>query len=300
MPGKNSDTQDHMKPVYNLSLHPRKFGSVEHFFHFMWGYLLPSIHLIQTQTNPATSLYRFRSCGPLMDPLLEETMLRFEYDFKIFPDKNPSSVQSHNLIVPRWDVRLTRRHRKKEKNRPLPSRLIHTVLDLDLKFAAEINAVRSAFIEHTPPPNPTVGLSRFRDTVLLIKRSAPHKFYEKGGHAEISGYGTTRRTLHNLSETRDALRSSQIPAEIFEPGKHTLFEQIYVFNHCAGMIGIRGAEFANLIWMKPKTPVVMIQPPSMDHSPLHKALTHRLQLRYHKFIADETCPPLDPAIFKPA
>ena len=66
-----------------------------------------------------------------------------------------------------------------------------------------------------------------------------------------------------------------IPCFIFEPGKHSLQEQIWAFQHCRGIIAIRGAELTNCIWMsnnsqvivinvlntkRPKTPIISLAP----------------------------------------
>jgi len=45
---------------------------------------------------------------------------------------------------------------------------------------------------------------------------------------------------------------------LFEPGSVSLAEQIRIFSQCKGVAGIYGAEFANVIWMPPHTPVIWI------------------------------------------
>mgnify|MGYP000101976116 CR=1 FL=1 len=43
-------------------------GSVEHFFHFLWGYLLPALWLIEARGGAGP--FWLRHCGPKMTPLI--------------------------------------------------------------------------------------------------------------------------------------------------------------------------------------------------------------------------------------
>ena len=49
-------------------------GSPEHFFHFMWGYLLPAAHetLERLSAGARREKFVFTSCGPKMDRLIAE------------------------------------------------------------------------------------------------------------------------------------------------------------------------------------------------------------------------------------
>lgn len=44
-------------------------GSVEHYFHFLFGYLIPFLNNV---SNDDGNLYLFRDCGPVINPLLRD------------------------------------------------------------------------------------------------------------------------------------------------------------------------------------------------------------------------------------
>ena len=50
-----------------------------------------------------------------------------------------------------------------------------------------------------------------------------------------------------------------IPAVIYEPGQHSFRCQVRVFQDAKGIIGLRGAEFANLLWCERPIPIILIQ-----------------------------------------
>jgi hypothetical protein len=61
------------------------FGSCEHYYHFLWGYLLPAFHEMIAIESNAEALdskrrYLLRSCGPLMDPITREAFSLFQCD----------------------------------------------------------------------------------------------------------------------------------------------------------------------------------------------------------------------------
>jgi capsular polysaccharide biosynthesis protein len=65
--------------------------------------------------------------------------------------------------------------------------------------------------------------------------------------------------LH-LEEGMKLLRKQKIPATIYEPGRYTLVEQIRTFYNADGVVAIRGADLANLLWLKPGSLVFMVNP----------------------------------------
>ena len=59
------------------------------------------------------------------------------------------------------------------------------------------------------------------------------------------------------------------------------------FRHCKGVVGVRGAEFANVLWMEPKSKVIVIDPLTMDTPPIHKPLVKLLGLKYYELQTKE-------------
>src|SRR5438093_24212 len=153
-----------MRRNYLLAFDGRRGTGVrEHFFHFLWGYLLPAAHdIIELQSDclshPLENEFIFVSCGPVMDTKTAE-----------------------------------------------------------------------------------------------LAGYAP-----EGGRAERRTYGTSRRSLLGIEEAAVALSRQSHRVAVFEPGRHTLAEQIRTFRNCKGIIAIRGAELANIVWMNPTSKVIVI------------------------------------------
>jgi hypothetical protein len=206
-------------------------GSREHYFHFLLGYLLPLVHL--------QSKYRFKQflaldCGPLLSPVLYETLARLGCNFRIV---GPGEIQKPVFLDP-WD------HGWSDRN---ASGSVSNALCL----------IRKAWNTYTCPGDDCPHHSEN----LIIRRSSPHQFYLDGS-SEIAGYGSSRRGMSNLDEVSDYLTRNSVHHSIYEPGAHCLGCQIQAFNTSKRLLGFRGAEWANLIWSTPGVRVRML-----DHAP---------------------------------
>ena len=96
---------------------------------------------------------------------------------------------------------------------------------------------------------------------LLLKRSDEPAFYGPEGSADKSHYGVGRRAIANLAELTDDLRHGGLPVQTYEPGRDTLVQQIRTFHRADGVIAIRGAEFANVAWMRRGSAAIMLATP---------------------------------------
>jgi len=286
------------------------FGSIEHFFHFMWGYLLPSIYIINKLDNTAANHYLFESCGPVMDKLTRDMMHLLQCNFSIIQKSPDTQDNNHtSIMIPRWEYGLIRAH---ILNPDAPTfKFIPLIQKRFNKYPALLNALKAenfmadfllaltqvklSILKKTKAATSTVELEKYEGCYLLLKRSPMPKFYSADGKSKVAGYGTSRRSLEGLDEAEYTLRQKNIPIRIFEPGKYSLTEQIKVFESSRGIIAIRGAEFANLIWMKPESLVILIEPSHhADRTPpMQKGLANILNLKY---IEIETTQGLYPAL----
>jgi hypothetical protein len=276
-----------------------EYGSNEHFFHFMWGYLLPSVHVINTAYKGESICCVFSSCGPLMDNLIKEVMELLDYNFKII-SKTENTDKDSQVIIPRWDIHLLH---------PLLDNRTRSI-DFKADLSSAISQTKMLIEEKIVSPAKGPDLNVYVNSFLILCRSSPPDFYvktkeesgwlrrvfallsgnnndSKKGKAEISGYGTSRRSLSGIEEARQKLLERDIPVETFEPGQFCLLEQIRVFQSCKGIIGIKGAEFANLIWLKPQSQVVLIRPSSMKTPPVQRELSRMLDLNYVEIETDD-------------
>jgi len=305
-----------MQKTYFIKFNNRiKWGSSEHFFHFMWGYLLPAlneINQINESSKTTNDKFLFSSCGPIMDKLTCEILSLFQYNYEII-DKSSNRTEDHSvqILVPRWDIWLNDLDTAKNKSRlyllksfygkltsafilqketefimhPFNNALWKILLnskEFATEFLASILKVKIKILENLVGSIENGKVSGLKDQYLILKRSSQPKFYGRGGKAEIPTYGTGRRALMGIEEAAEYLSNKNIPVKIFEPGRFSLTEQINVFQHCKGIVGIKGAEFANLIWMKPQSKVILLRPLSMDTRPEQKSLSNILGLDYHE------------------
>ena len=67
------------------------------------------------------------------------------------------------------------------------------------------------------------------------------------------------RVLGGDELLKEQLVGLGIPAVIYEPGQHSFRCQVRVFQDAKGIIGLRGAEFANLLWCERPIPIILIQ-----------------------------------------
>lgn len=271
-----------------------RYGSCEHFFHFIWGYLLPAVHFISQHLDKKET-YLFRSCGPLMDLRIHEVMQTCKVNYEIKP-KDFTNEASEILMLYRWDVCLLK---------PLLSdagtNSFHAINTIQAHFAnnqhlfdeymafdlAAAVADTKQFMLRVFNLEPQAEL-RTTKNLLVLKRSEEPEFYRKGtGAAEISGYGTGRRALSNPEEIAEKLCFLNMPANVFEPGKYCLSEQIATYSQAAGVIGIRGAEFANLLWLPQGSKVVLIDPLNIHNPTVQKFLAELLLLDYHQIDLDK-------------
>ena len=234
-------------------------GSREHYFHFLVGYLLPLVH---AQGRLRLDRFLVLDCGPLMNPLLQETLERLQYDFRIVK----AAEIERPVAVEAWDYGWPR--------------------DSHAAVQAAVERIRDAWRGHT-----CARADCPRAANLLIQRSAPHRFYLDGS-SEISGYGTSRRGITNMEEISGFLARHGVEHAVYEPGVHGLGCQIEAFAAARRMLGFRGAEWSNLIWSDPRARVRMLD--NMPPATVIGGMMTRLWIRHEFAIVNDAHAPEDP------
>lgn len=230
-------------------------GSAEHYWHFLFGYLLPVSRQLSRE-NPARA--NMFDCGPVMNEVMSGALQALSPATRVSLSKTaqwpstldealaraqeqdaPEAGAGPKYVVPRWDVWLLH---GSETGR----------LKATLSGAAAVlrDALRGCACCRAEG-----AVGRY----LILRRSAEPSYYQVGGPAQVPTYGAGRRTLRGLEEGAAALERLGWSNLIYEPGAHNLACQIAHFAGCAGVIGVRGAEFANLVWAPAGARVVMIQ-----------------------------------------
>jgi hypothetical protein len=103
------------------------------------------------------------------------------------------------------------------------------------------------------------------DSVAVLKRSDDHPFYHSPRMAQFPSYGVGRTNLINAQELAQTLTDQGIAAQVVKFGAMTLGQQIQVASRARALVGIRGAEFANVIWMRPNTHAIMLATPTREN-----------------------------------
>lgn len=218
-------------------------GSREHYFHFLLGYLLPLIH---EQEHRKAETFNVLDCGPLMTPILRETLNRCGYTFSVI-----SLDQITNpCLLENWDY----------------------VWEDGTNAENTFRRVTRLWENYDCP----CGHTQTSDT-LLIKRSPPVEYYNSD-LVEIKGYGTGRREITNWQAVSDYLAMNGVDHLLYEPGIHRLGCQINTFHQAKKIVGARGAEWANIVWCKPGLKVKVYDP-----TPPATILSSFLQRRHVQF-----------------
>lgn len=187
-------------------------GSREHYFHFLLGYLLPLIHEQETRQF---EFFRTLDCGPLMTPILDKTLSLLGYDFEIVEKPGIGAP----VFLKNWDY------------------------EWEDRCAAEktIQKIKTAWSKES-----CCHEDEHAEQLILV-RSQPTNYYITGD-AEIKGYGTSRREIVNWREVLDYLKANGVLVSAYEPGSHSLGCQIRTFARAKKIVGMRGAEWANVVW----------------------------------------------------
>ncbi len=267
---------------------PNGPGSRQHYFHFLLGYLLPSLDC--RLRDPAVEQTVFVSCGPVMDCRTREAARLLNQSFIIAQvDLIPDawSATTREVLAPRWDRWLmSGLNPGAIQHLPRNDTAVQAIRHLRQQFlsaAAATAAVSSAATED-------------EGDWLLLRRSAQPDFYRPGGAAEIAYYGSGRRAIAHLDRLAADLTTAGLPVRIYEPGAHSLREQISTFAKARGIIGIRGAEFANVLWMKPGAQALMLATPVKRENHASKNLAALIGIRFHLMPVASTYPQVEASV----
>lgn len=208
-------------------------GSVEHFYHFLLGYLMPAWTEVQRKDLRFVTV---RDCGPMnrwFEPLATRVNLEIMnvgHVLHSFAGKLQRSV-----VLPSSDD---------------PSRFNSQLIR---EFA--LGYLNAAGIE--PTKLPPSGVS-------ILERRSSDPFYN-ASHSEAPESGAKRRSIPNLVEL-PALLTSVDRYEIFDAADMEIGPQLKYFSQTSTLVGQHGAGLANMIWMPPGGRVFEILPPVPSHT----------------------------------
>lgn len=226
-------------------------GSVEHYYHFLLGFIVPLIQwhtLVQQQTT------YIRSCA-VLDPLIEElnlsgvVILDKELHHSLKSLDNFQGFSLEHQTITGFD------HPEKYSGEEFryARDVILDVINRESSVGEIIKKQIASFFRWFRP---------IAKHTIIINRLPSNPFYESEG-AEIKTSGATRRSILNFDEVVEALVSLN-PIGITLEGK-TLREQVLLFQGANIIIAQHGASLANLIFCKEGATIVEIVPKNIGH-----------------------------------
>lgn len=216
-------------------------GSVEHYYHFLLGYLLPLCAYVGQRDD--ASILLVRACGPLSHLVCEVGI----------PGLLLCERQSHaDFSIKAGDLGL--------KSVQLSG------LDLGRKGPPQYDADRVALVANQAMQYMGRRLGRKIESIrkklesdwkasprlVVIKREDPDPYY-LSEFAEKKGGGTTRRTIANMAELIAALNARFEQTKVVSLERWGLAEQIALFQMADVVVAQHGAGLSNLVWMRPGT-----------------------------------------------
>jgi len=214
-------------------------GSVENYYHFILGFVAPV--LMRPATPSGEQSFLAKSCAVLDEKFLE---LGVE-DVTLLP---------RNV----W-----------QQLEKLGGHQVFTLAGLDRKFGLkdatpaylgqQIAALRAEIFRRLRIPD-LPG----RPGVLFVNRGAPLDHY-LSKHAEAKLSANVRRSIPNMNEIVAAAAAAGLSPELVYLESATLRAQVSLFSTARIVVAQHGAALVNMLWMRPGSLVVEIQPPVQQH-----------------------------------
>lgn len=255
-------------------------GSVEHYYHFLLGYLLP-LCAYAGQNGNDTSILLARACGPLSRLVCEVGI----------PGLVLCERQSHAELLHRvaelglQRVEIAGLDLWKEPSQYDEDRVAlvagQAMRYIEHRLGGEIDALRKKLeAEWTASPR-----------LVVIKREDPDPYY-LSDLAEIKGGGARRRTIANMAELSAALVARFEQTKVVSLEHWGLSEQIALFQTADVVVAQHGAALSNLVWMRPHTDVFeYLHKPEQNR--YFRGLSPIFGIRHHTLVQKNPRGPVD-------
>lgn len=239
-------------------------GSVEHFYHFFFGYLLPVV-LYQEKTG--NMAFTVRDCGPMNKWF---TLLRPGTDLEFMAP----GVMLHRTVTHRQERVLLRGWDD-------PTRFHRTSLR---RFAAVLRDRVEASEERAPTHSPVI--------TILERRQSP-TFYVAPA-SEVYSSGSDFRSWPNVNDSYRALASGT-NVSLVDTTELSPDDQIRTFMTTDILLAQHGAGLSNMVFMSPGSSVIEVKPPLLPViSSIYSNLASAIGLGYRSVAQDHEHADVDP------
>ena len=225
-----------------------RHGSVEHYYHFVLGFMVPL--LLRPQPPRGTSVV-VRSCGPMDAHLLALGLPWL-------------------TIIPKaaWREQQLAGHVQVDQASGFD--------DQDCYDPASFQRVRDLLWQRIGVCDPSPDRA-----VLLIKRGRSPDYYQSEA-VEIKASAELRRTVPNMPELEARFAQAGWPVRTVELETAPLRDQVALFARSRILVAQHGAALVNMLWMAPGAAIIEINPlsPSEKLHPCFRLLAQACGHRY--------------------
>jgi len=207
-------------------------GSVQHYYHFMLGYLVPIFRWMTSHPKKPISV---RDCGP-MNQWFE--LLRENHEIEILNVGDVLHILAGKLS-PHQVLR----------GMDNPQKFSSCELRRFAAFSSEIAAAKVGGIDTTE--------------VLISARTTSDPFYNSE-KSEAQQSGQERRSIPNLHEVVETWSDNRVSS--VDMSTLNIYDQIWLHTQARVLIGQHGAGLTSMLWMSPGSTVIEILPPTPRHT----------------------------------
>lgn len=234
-------------------------GSVEHFHHFLLGFLVPLIcHARASWLSPRYRAVLIRSCGPMDGIIRQLKSARLMVIDKVEHARQGEGRLRLGQMLRgvAWGSGDRRHMDLRGYDYPVvynARAFAKAQAGLRDIIGAEIDQARVSLEQKFAPGAPKI---------LVIERGAADPFYLSKA-AEAKSAGTARRSIANHQQMVEEVSRRLGPVQNMKLEGMGLAEQIALFSMTDVVIAQHGAALSNLIWAKQGARVIEIMPRTM-------------------------------------
>ena len=257
------------------------FGSVEHYYHFLLGFLAPVIiaHTNIYNAKSKQNVY-IRSCAIMDDHLIGINL----------PEVNIISKFEHKRLKVEESERTSGNSKLKfieYDGYDDPAKYIYK------DFCTVNSVVKKQLNSEIKRFKQEFNVSNFDNSpkIVLINREVAHPFYSTD-ISEIKSAGSARRSIANFDDLEQSIVKQHKNTLSVTLENKSLAYQIALFSYADVIIAQHGASLANIIWCNSEATIIEIFPTDMQKAVImkdhFKNLAKCMKIDYKKIIQEHS------------